>query len=518
MDLFAGCGGISLGFASAGFELVASVELDKWAAESHSANLINALHGTHLSAHQKPRDITVEDPASIFRDYGLVGSVDDYVDVLVGGPPCQAFARVGRAKLRYDALRRNEGDAQIAHLVDSRVNLWERYLYFVRETKPLALLLENVPDILNHGGKNVVESIAGQLCSLGYLVNYTLLNASWFGVPQARERMFLVGVHQALERDPFFPAPTHYFELPSGYASSRATALKLVRSRNPSNNNKPLPRPETAKAGQHYFQVREPSVDDGLPPTTTAGEALADLPPIFALELLKKGLLIRGRKDPSQKTFYASDIPTTDWSRLMRQWPNFGTEDVTTGHVIRYLPRDYKFFRLMGEGWSYPDIWRFVEDKRYQLLVKLWNGQDVDRSFIETKNKEIIKDWTIPYDPNKFPNKWGKLSHDKPANTLLAHLGKDSYSHIHYDDRQARTISVREAARLQSFPDGFVFHGSMNPAFNQIGNAVPPLLAYALAMTFRRILGCRKLPDLREGLLGITDRILARTINKGESN
>jgi DNA (cytosine-5)-methyltransferase 1 len=70
---------------------------------------------------------------------------------------------------------------------------------------------------------------------------------------------------------------------------------------------------------------------------------------------------------------------------------------------------------------------------------------------------------------------------DQPARTLMAHLGKDSYSHIHYDSRQARTISVREAARLQSFPDGFVFCGTMNPAFRQIGNAVPPLLAKAVA-------------------------------------
>jgi DNA (cytosine-5)-methyltransferase 1 len=65
----------------------------------------------------------------------------------------------------------------------------------------------------------------------------------------------------------------------------------------------------------------------------------------------------------------------------------------------------------------------------------------------------------------------------------MAHLGKDSYSHIHYDSEQARTISVREAARLQSFPDGFVFCGTMNPAFRQIGNAVPPLMAMALANT-----------------------------------
>jgi DNA (cytosine-5)-methyltransferase 1 len=70
----------------------------------------------------------------------------------------------------------------------------------------------------------------------------------------------------------------------------------------------------------------------------------------------------------------------------------------------------------------------------------------------------------------------------------MAHLGKDGYSHIHYDSQQARTISVREAARLQSFPDGFVFDGTMNPAFRQIGNAVPPLLAKAIATEMMGVL------------------------------
>ncbi len=86
-----------------------------------------------------------------------------------------------------------------------------------------------------------------------------------------------------------------------------------------------------------------------------------------------------------------------------------------------------------------------------------------------------------PYDPTKFPNKWGKLDEKAPARTLLAHLGHDSYTHIHYDDEQARTITVREAARLQSFPDGFVFYEAMNPALRMIGNAVPPLMSFQLA-------------------------------------
>lgn len=97
--------------------------------------------------------------------------------------------------------------------------------------------------------------------------------------------------------------------------------------------------------------------------------------------------------------------------------------------------------------------------------------------------RELKASIVPPYDPGKFPNKWRKMEADLPARTLMAHLGKDSYSHIHYDSDQARTISVREAARLQSFPDGFRFTGTMNPAFRQIGNAVPPLMARALATT-----------------------------------
>jgi len=91
----------------------------------------------------------------------------------------------------------------------------------------------------------------------------------------------------------------------------------------------------------------------------------------------------------------------------------------------------------------------------------------------------------------------------------MAHLGKDSYSHIHFDSDQARTITVREAARLQSFPDGFVFKGSMNPAFRQIGNAVPPLFAYAIAMGIRDCLRAPILNDMRIDVLGLTAHQIA---------
>lgn len=490
IDLFSGCGGISLGFATAGFEPVASVELDPRAAESHGANFAKISQGKHLEAHFRARNITEERPAGIFKDIGLSGAVDEQVDVLVGGPPCQAFTRVGRAKLRHEARRREEVTAESAFLVDGRVNLWQHYLAYVRDTKPLALLMENVPDILNHGGTNVAEMVAEELRKEGYVVRYTLLNAAWYGVPQTRERMFLIGVHRDLDAEVSFPKPTHFTVLPSGYEGTRATARKLI----------PQQGLELDLEHSHHW-VNDPKPDDGLPPTTTAAEALADLPPIFALDLLAAGKIRKGAKSPADPTPYVGARPTTDWSRLMRGWPDFGTQGETTGHIIRYLPRDYKIFRAMEEGWQYPEVWRFVEDKRQRLLDALWR-QRASASRNE-REEQIVRDWTLPYDPKKFPNKWWKLVHDKPVRTLMAHLGKDSYSHIHFDSDQARPISIREAARLQSFPDGFVFRGSMNPAFKQVGNAVPPMVAYAIAREIRASLGCRPLIDMRASLLGL---------------
>jgi DNA (cytosine-5)-methyltransferase 1 len=164
----------------------------------------------------------------------------------------------------------------------------------------------------------------------------------------------------------------------------------------------------------------------------------------------------------------------------MRKWPGFESSDVLLDHVIRYLPRDYPLFARMKPGDQYPEAYRHAVNMFNERLDGLARqGVEIKRG---SKEYQALFDSIVPpYDVGKFPNKWRKMWRNQPARTLMAHLGKDSYSHIHYDSRQARTISVREAARLQSFPDGFSFSGTMNPAFRQIGNAVPPLLARAVA-------------------------------------
>ena len=174
LDLFAGCGGLSLGFNAAGFNIVAAVENDPDAARSHGANFHDS-----SEEHSKARDVLTP-PEEFARSLEL-GPVMDAFDVIVGGPPCQAFARVGRPKLR------EVDDHPQAFLHDPRARLFLEWLRYVDTCRPLAVLMENVPDVLNHGGENIAEETSEVLENKGYICAYTLLNASLYGVPQMRE-------------------------------------------------------------------------------------------------------------------------------------------------------------------------------------------------------------------------------------------------------------------------------------------------------------------------------------------
>lgn len=460
LDLFAGCGGLSLGFHAAGFEIAGAVESDPDAARSLGLNF----HGGS-KAHAVARDICAP-PASVVRELDL-GPVESAVDIIVGGPPCQAFARVGRPKLR------EIDEHPQAFIHDPRARLYLQYLRYVDAFKPLAVLMENVPDVLNHGGQNIAEETSEVLESKGYVCGYTLLNAAHYGVPQMRPRMFLVGVRREIANQVSFPEPTHWADLPRGYEGSRAVALKLLK--------------QDGLFGSAHHYIETPKPRHRLPAAVTVGEAIGDLPPIYAREQVEKGHLKRGARRFDTPINYDGRRKVSPYAGKMRSWTGFEMPSALYDHVIRYLPRDYEIFARMKEGDQYPEA---LAHANAMLAERIAREQAAGRRIAEGTGRydEIKKAIVPPYDSGKFPNKWRKMWRDQPARTLMAHLGKDSYSHIHYDDRQARTISVREAARLQSFPDGFVFAGTMNPAFRQIGNAVPPLMAMALALTMREAL------------------------------
>lgn len=468
LDLFAGCGGLSLGLHAAGAEISAALEFDPDAARSHGINF----HGG-AEPHSIARDITKTKPADLTEELGL-GPVSLAFDIIIGGPPCQAFARVGRSKLREVA----EHPEAFRH--DPRAKLYIEYLDYVTACAPLAVIMENVPDILNHAGHNIAEEISEVLEEKGYTVGYTILNAAYYGVPQTRERMFLIAYIKEVCDQVVFPAPSHWIDLPSGYEGSRAVALKMINaSLSIFNNEKPV----------HYHEAPQPARE--LPFAVTAKEATGDLPQINAREALQAGTLTRGARRLDELVPYTSPARPGSYVRLMRNWAGFEGKPYIKDQVIRYLPRDYALFARMLPGDQYPEAYRHAEKMLEEKLAELRaQGQEIITDSEEWK--KLKASIVPPYAANKFPNKWRKMESDRPARTLLAHLGKDGYSHIHYDSVQARTISVREAARLQSFPDGFVFSGTMNPAFRQIGNAVPPLLAKAVGTEVLRSLnaGC----------------------------
>jgi DNA (cytosine-5)-methyltransferase 1 len=460
LDLFAGCGGLSLGFLKASYQIAGSVETDALAAKSHARNFFQASPADVRSAHAAPRDITEIEPKQLLAGLGL----DEprlAIDVIAGGPPCQAYARVGRAKLREVAKHPE------AFLRDPRSNLYLRFLHYVKELQPLVVLIENVPDALNHGGHNIAEETCEALNDLGYEARYTLLNSVFYGVPQMRERMFLLAYAKELNVDVEFPVPTHWIKLPRGYEGTKSVALKTLE-------------PNLFRSDSYY--VPPPEAHPGLLPAITAREALEDLPRITAhLE----GTLKRGARRFDVKVAYPLNRDLSGYAKLMRNWPCFESSVGINDHVIRSLPRDYAIFRKMHPGDQYPEAYEHANELFHRELERQRKG---GRPLAPNSEEyEALKATIVPpYDPGKFPNKWRKMEAERPSRTLMAHLGKDGYSHIHYDSVQARTISVREAARLQSFPDGFVFEGTMNPAFRQIGNAVPPLMAAALAYQIRQ--------------------------------
>jgi DNA (cytosine-5)-methyltransferase 1 len=332
--------------------------------------------------------------------------------------------------------------------------------------------MENVPDMLNHGGHNIADEVSEVLTSRGYHCRYTLLNAVHYGVPQMRERMILIAIHQAVAQEVSFPAPSHVYELPSGYEGTRNCALKLLQD-NPKQHT-----------GSYYLSP--PGGQENLLSAVTARQALQDMPAIDARTLLASGKLKRGARRFDAPVLWNGAERLSEYGKLMRNWLGFSGGDTIADHVIRYLPRDYELFSRLRPGDQYPQAYKMAEKMFEEALEtrQSQNGRVISKNSREWTN--LRNSIVPPYDPGKFPNKWRKMEADAPCRTLLAHLGKDSYSHIHYDSRQARTISVREAARLQSFPDGFVFCGTMNPAFQQIGNAVPPLLAMAIAANLYR--------------------------------
>jgi DNA (cytosine-5)-methyltransferase 1 len=456
VDLFSGAGGLSLGFQAAGARILAAADFNESAGATFQRNF------AQLQARNPPLAFFGEKGNLETLDLETIAPRKKGPDILVGGPPCQGFSRIGRAKLASlaSAARKLAGTADDGINLatgDPRNKLYGRFVEAAKHWQPSAVVMENVPGMFLVDGANVAELVAADLARCGYHVGYAVLNSVWYGVPQFRERIFFIGLRSKLGTLPSVPIPTHKVDLPSGYLRPHEAitlSFNFVR----------------------HFELEVQRERAQLPATTT-GAAIGDLPRI--VDHLAPG------KQPRQSQNFGVlreyDVPAaSDYARLMRAWPGFDTPEGLKDHVIRRTPRDFETFRRMKPDDRYPQAMKIARERFAEAMATLASAGEAPAKD-SPEYKALWKSIVPPYPEDNFVDKWRKLNPDRPSWTVPAHLSRDVYSHIHYDSDQARGISVREAARLQSFPDAFEFSGNMGECFTQIGNAVPPVLAWAVA-------------------------------------
>lgn len=430
IDLFSGCGGLALGFEKAGFDIVAGIEIIPEACKTISYNLSwrYGKEETHICG-----DIA-EIEGNIFKD-----RIGDEGCIIIGGPPCQAYSMAGRGKLR------SLGEDRV-NTKDARGYLYQDFLRFVFEMSPRAVVMENVPESTNYGGINIPEIVCEELSQGGYKVYWTILNSADFGVPQVRERVFVIGIKENENKEILLPQPTN---------------------RNDSDEMTQHQKRFEGYKQYIYFRVPKDSGNANVP-WITIGDAFSDLPEVFPSTESKYKLVSLNIEYP-----YKTDAKN-EFQKLMRTW--YGKENYgVTANSFRKNTRDFPIFSRMKQGDNYIAASK-IADEMFTEEAKVYGYEKDSDEYFKLYNKMVPK-----YDRDKFESKWKRLDSSKPSHTLVAHLQKDTYSHIH--PWEPRGITVREAARIQSFPDDFFFDCSMGDAYKQIGNAVPPLLSLGVAKT-----------------------------------
>lgn len=428
VDLFSGCGGLAAGFDHAGYSIDGGADMDFHSAQTASYNLA---YRYGRNAGHICRDLTRLTAA----DLPISDSPSGYI--VVGGPPCQAYSRAGRGKLR------SLGEH---HLDDPRGMLYRDYIRLCLEIGVEAVVMENVPEAIDYGGVNIPESVSCLLEQEGYVAGWTILNAADYGVPQVRERMILIALKKGYCDGVTFPQPTH--AAPFGVTTPWGLRKKRLEQY-----------PHFKSVGFGGDECRE---------WVTVGDALSDLPRLFPAATSRYRLL-----QPSVLLPY-SGSPQNDFQEKMRMWYGKSLNHVS-GHSFRNTARDFPIFEQMSHGDDFRQVATIAQVMLDKACVECGVTADNDPERYQSLLKRIVP----PYARDKFHEKWKRLDPSKPSHTLVAHLATDTYSHIH--PWEPRGISVREAARLQSFPDGFQFSCPMSEAFRQIGNAVPPLLSLAIA-------------------------------------
>lgn len=389
IDLFAGCGGLSEGFYRQGFKALAHVEIDHWACETLRTRM--KFYGyKDYNREVIEHDITSDDILERI-DNAVNGRT---VDIIIGGPPCQAYSTAGRVR---------DGKKMAS---DPRNYLFESYVKILEYYSPKFFVFENVTGLLSAQVKSapifpkVLKALGNKYKVIG---NPEVLvhNTADYGVPQLRKRVIIIGVRKDIDKSAE--------ELYEGIIKTHWNPETL-------SNDK--------KGKKRFVDVRQ---------------AIGDLPSV----------------EPGQ------DASTEDFD----------------------YPCNNEFLKRIGKPGIHPlmdHIARKHNDldrERFQVMIhNHWSFGQLRREMPQYEHEHA----------RVFDNSYVVQWWDLPSKTILAHIHKDGFQFIHPDEEQRRTFTVREAARIQSFPDDFEFKGSRGEKYKQIGNAVPPLFAEALAKSIKK--------------------------------
>lgn len=401
IDLFAGAGGLSEGFVQAGFVPIAHVEMDKDACNTlKTRSCFHYLrnHGqqdvyySYLKGEKTRDDLYDKVPQNVVDTVINVTISDDTindtfkkirqladgrnVDLIIGGPPCQAYSLLGRHRKTMED--------------DPRTLLYLQYGKFLKEFKPMGFVFENVPGLLSAKKGEHFQNLQDYFNELGYKVHYRMLDASDYGVLQVRHRIILVGWKK--ENDLGYPV----------IEQKRASAV--------------------------------------------INDILNDLPKLKAGEVKKVA------------KYGAASNSYLEESGIRSKEDEFVTENIS---------------RPVNDN----------DANIYACAIKLWN-----KKHIRIKYTDLPKEYKTQKNENSFLDRFKVVDGQGYAHTVVAHLAKDGHYYIHPSLDDCRSISVREAARMQSFPDNFYFEGSRSAMFKQIGNAVPPLMAKSIAESIKKLL------------------------------
>lgn len=368
--------------------------------------------------------------------------------VLIGGPPCQAYSLVGRSRRSHDKQRLED---------DVRQTLYKCYLTFINELKPTVFVMENVKGLLSaqHKGSKVFEHIVSDMNDAGYEIHSLVkadpttpsdyvVHAERYGIPQARHRVILLGIKKGSKCKPGILQPS-----PEVTVREAFEGIPKIRSG--------FSRRSNSGANVSWAEYIDEAAEELL--QTDEGKQIH--------RALEKVITSRPPKKTSKDQTDGSVGKYDGWYRARLKSSNLLSNHEARTHMKEDLNR-YLFCS------AYADV--------FGIAPKL---QDFPITLLPNhKNARGAKERDVEFSDRFRVQVYGRYS-----TTVTSHISKDGHYYIHPDPTQCRSLTVREAARLQTFPDDYFFEGNRTSQYTQVGNAVPPLLAQQIAAVVATYLG-----------------------------